>query len=119
MYRLTERRLAAAQEILDRYADWLQDRHGINSAMLEKELRDVWDIGYQELKDIIIDMLNQDGYRLIAAYYMQHQSATGPVSEFQPHLARLYGTRMYDPFDEEGKQSAFWEAALGGTEAAV
>ena len=119
MYRLTERRLAAAREILDRYADWLQERRRIDPGMLEKELREIWGIGYQTLKDIIIDMLNQDRYRLIAAYYMQHQNAPGPVSEFQPHLARLYGTRMYDPFDKEGKQKAFWEAALGEAEAVV
>lgn len=119
MYRLTDRRLAAAREILDRYADWLNERHHIDPGMLEKELRETWDIGYQSLKDIIADMLNHERYRLVAAYYMQHQNATGPVSEFQPHLARLYGTRMYDPFDPEGKRKAFWEAAFGETGAAV
>jgi hypothetical protein len=113
MYKLTDRRLAAARDILDKYAGQLETRRPIESGLLEKELREVWDIGYQEQKNIIIDLLKNDRYRLIDAYYMQHQNAPGPVSEFQPHLAGLYGTRMYDPFDKEGKQKQFWDAAFG------
>ncbi|HUE69845.1 MAG TPA: hypothetical protein VMP01_03060 [Pirellulaceae bacterium] len=114
MYKLTERRLEAARDILEKYREQLHRSGSISAMSLEKELRDCWGgMGYQTLKGIIIDMLNNERYRLVAAYYMQHQNAPGPVSEFKPHLARLYGTPTYDPFDKQGTRKAFWEAALG------
>jgi hypothetical protein len=116
VYKLTKRRLDAAEPILEKYRSHLHKSRHMQSMVLERELRDCWGIGYQELKDIIIDLAKTDRYRLVAAYYMQHQNAPGPVSEFQKPLADLYGTPHYDPFDKDGKQKAFWENAFAHAE---
>lgn len=115
-YKLTERRLEAVRPILEKYRKLLHKSHHIDPGMLERELRDCWGIGYQALKGIIIDLAKMGRYRLVAAYYMQHQNVPGPVAEFKKPLAQLYGTRGYDHFDKEGKRKTFWENAFGRTE---
>ena len=90
MYRLTERRLGRAKAVLEEYRERLRSVGRVNGGSLETKLRQVWRIGYQELKDIVIDMLKQPKYRDLALYYMEHVYATGPPSEFKPYLRR-YG----------------------------
>ena len=67
-------------------------------------------IGFQALKDVLADLFKDVQFRFVAAYYMQHQNASGPVSEFKPMLAELYGLPMYDSPDCLEKKEAFWKA---------
>ena len=46
-----------------------------------------------------------------AAWYMEH-SNTGVVSEFQKHLATLYGIPTYSSEEREEKQKQFWQSAF-------
>jgi len=116
VYKLTELRLEAATEILDRYRAQLHKSHHMESRSLERELRDCWGVGYQALKWIMMDLLKTDRYRLVAAYYMQHQNPPGPVQEFKRSLAELYGKQRYDLSDKDGKQKAFWDKAFADAE---
>lgn len=107
MYKLTENRLRAAHAILEKYRDALYETQGIRCMDFEHELRDCWGVGYQSLKDIIIDLSKLDRYEHLAAYYMQFQNPTGVVSEFQGRLAEIYGSRHATDAD------AYWERAIG------
>jgi hypothetical protein len=110
MYRLTERRFARAKPILDKYRERLHTAGDISAGELERELRDCWGVGYQALKGIIEDLAKRNHYRYLAAYYMEHSSAPGVVSEFKPVLAKMYGIRSYGHSpDRESKREAFWQ----------
>ena len=81
MYKLTQIRFDKAKEILDRYnADFLK-RRDLRDGELERELRDIWDMGYQELKDIMIQLSERPEYRLMALRYME-SGCPGVVCEF-------------------------------------
>lgn len=113
MYRLTVRRKVQASEILNRYSAALNSTHHIDSMALERELRAKWDLGYQVLKDVMIDMLQfHPEYALLAAYYMEHINPTGVVSEFQRHLAQLYGVKWYYDDERESRRDSYWERAF-------
>ena len=114
MYRLTERRKVKAREVLDRYTRQLHDSRAIVAGQFEHELRQLWRLGYQTLKDIMIDILsNHPEYAHLAAYYMEHSNAPGVVSEFQEPLATLYGlTSWYYDDDTETKRTAYWNDAF-------
>lgn len=114
MYRLTEPRKAKAREVLDHYTRQLHDRHAMAEMQLEHELRHIWGLGYQTLKDIMIDIAaNHSEYAHLAAYYMEHSNALGVVSEFQEPLAKLYGlTSWYDDDQKEAKRAAYWNDAF-------
>jgi hypothetical protein len=114
MYRLTQRRKEKALDILDRYTKCLHDTRSMDAAWLERELRDVWGLGYQTLKGIMIDMLaNHHEYAHLAAYYMEHSNGPGVVSEFQVPLARLYGiTSWYHDDSKEQKRQEYWKTAF-------
>jgi hypothetical protein len=74
-------------------------------------------VGYQELKQIIIDLSKRDHYRYLAAHYMENSNATGVVTEFQGELAAMYGIRSYyHAPDREEKQKAFWQTMNQGDE---
>ena len=109
MYRLTERRLAKAEPILQEYRAKLHTEGAINAHGFEMELRQCWGIGYQELKSIIEDLSKIDDYVFLAAYYMEHSSAPGVVMEFKRSLARLYGIDHFDASDRKAKREAFWQ----------
>ncbi len=114
MYRLTERRKVKAREVLDKYTRELHDTRGITAGQLEHELRQLWVLGYQNLKDIMIDILsNHSEYAHLAAYYMEHSNTPGVVSEFHQPLAQLYGlTSWYYDDQKETKRAAYWEDAF-------
>lgn len=80
----------------------------IDCQRMERELRECWGIGYQELKDVILDMSKRTEYERIAAYYMQHQNALGPVSEFKFRLGQLYGVRHYSSKGAKEGCEAYW-----------
>lgn len=59
MYRLTDRRHNVAQETLQRYRHLLHENGFLDCHEFETELRELWQIGYQEVKDIFEDMLQR------------------------------------------------------------
>lgn len=113
MCRLTDHRKAKVREVFDRYTRELHDTGAIENFRLEFELRQLWDIGYQSLKGIMIDILtNHSEYEHIAAYYMERSGSAGVVSEFKTPLAKLYGLSWYHDEEREAKRAAYWENAL-------
>lgn len=113
MYRLTDRRHSQARDALERYRHELHDNRYINCDRLEEELRELWHIGYQELKDIFEDMLRRfPQYEHLAAYYMENVNPTGVVSEFQDPLAKLYGIDWYYAANREAKRDEYWARAF-------
>jgi hypothetical protein len=112
MARLTERRFERAKDVLDRYRDNFLKTHNLSSHLLEADLRPIWNLGYQELKPIFIELSKKDGYELLAARYMEGQSP-GAVSEFKPRLAEMYGMAVYDSPERENKTKEFWKRAFG------
>jgi hypothetical protein len=113
MYKLTERRLAKAVDILNAAAADLANKKHINTSTLEMQLRDCWDLGYQELKDIFCQMLKMDEYQNLAAFYMQFSNTTGVVSEFQMPLCDFYGIDQV-PRDISFQQ--FWKLLTARSE---
>jgi hypothetical protein len=110
MYRLTERRFAKAKPILDKYRKQVHDAGRGAASGLERELRECWDIGYQELKDIIIDLSKRPHYRYLAASYME-SGYPSVVSEFHRVLADMYGIKSFHHSAErESKREEFWSA---------
>jgi hypothetical protein len=113
MYRLTERRKSQAREVLDRYTRMLHGAREFEPLQLERELCDLWGVGYRSLKGIMIDMVsNHPEYAHLAAYYMEHSNAPGVVSEFQATLASLYGLTWYHDAAREAKRAEYWERAF-------
>lgn len=109
MYKLTERRLEAARDILEQFRGWLYERGSFDAGYLEGQLRKCWDIGYQSLKDIMIDMFeHHPRYKYVAAWYMQHSNAPGVVSEFQKSLASLYHLRYFHTSERDDFGKGFW-----------
>jgi hypothetical protein len=60
----------------------------------------------------MIQLLKQDQYRLVAAFYMEQSSSPGVISAFKRHLAKLYGIPSFHSNDREQKRREFWERAL-------
>lgn len=116
MYKLTERRLTKARSILDEANADLKRSHHINTSSFEMELRDCWELGYQELKDIFCQMLKMEEFQNLAAFYMQFSNATGVVSEFQRPLCDFYGVDQV-PRDISFQQ--FWKLVAARSENAV
>ncbi|RLB92252.1 MAG: hypothetical protein DRH26_06655 [Deltaproteobacteria bacterium] len=114
MKKLTKRRKDTAKDILERYTIYLHDNKSIPVKPFELELQNVWDMGYQSIKDIMIDIVkNHREYTHLAAYYMEHSSTVGVVSEFQRPLAALYGlTSWYHDDTKEIKRQQYWENAF-------
>lgn len=115
MYRLTPRRFEKAKPILKKYRELLHrlgpTKAGFDlAANLEVELRACWNIGYQELKNIIIELSKRDYYRYLAAHYMDHPVGPGVVCEFQSPLAELYGMKSYNPDPDCEERKAFWQS---------
>ena len=108
MYKLTAMREEKATDILSKHRQAMAEHGRIITHQFEQELRECWNIGYQELKDIVIELFKRPEYQRMAAYYMQHQNTPGPVSEFKPHLAKLYGVEYYDSPETKAKRKAYW-----------
>ena len=109
MASLTDRRFEKAKPILDKYRAQLHATGRISTREFEMELRRCWNLGYQELKDIIIHLSKRDHYRYLAAYYMEDGSGVGVVMEFQPVLAAMYDIDRYDQPERETARKTFWE----------
>jgi hypothetical protein len=101
-----------AGPILEHYRTRLVVERKFDAAEFEKDLRSLWQIGYQELKPRIIEIGKDDRYREVAAYYMERINAPVVVSEFKPFLAELYGLASYDVPEREGKKAEFWSGVF-------
>ncbi|QDV62187.1 restriction endonuclease [Crateriforma conspicua] len=114
MYRLTEKRKREAQTVFDKYTRDLHDHRWINTTRLEAELRSIWDLGYQEIKDVMIDMAeHHTELTHLSAFFMEHNNPMGVVSEFQETLARLYGLSGWNTdSNQESARKAYWERAF-------
>jgi hypothetical protein len=109
MYKLTEKRLSIAEPILTKYGSVLTSKRSFDAGSFEQELRKALDLGYSEFKDIMCDVFDKHPrYRRVTAYYMQHSNAPGPVSEYKPLLAKLYGLEGYDAPERKEKQQKYW-----------
>lgn len=108
MARLTDRRFHSAKLILDRHNKRLLETRFLDAGGFERELRELWGMGYQELKWVMIDLCKKPEYTLLAARYMESGSP-GVVCEFQPTLASLYGVDYYHAADREQRQKEFWD----------
>jgi hypothetical protein len=107
MYKLTERRLAKAKPILETYRKQLHTSGFMAASNLESELRKCWNVGYQALKGIMIDLSKLPRYRYVAARYME-SGCPGVVTEFQRTLSELYGMDSLLSRDKKAKKEAFW-----------
>jgi hypothetical protein len=113
MANLTQRRFEKAKPLLDKYREQLHSTGHTSAEDLEHELRECWGVGYQELKQIIIDLSKRDHYRYLAACYMENSNAPCVIEEFKAVLAAMYGIKSYDHApDREEKQRAFWQTML-------
>jgi hypothetical protein len=112
MHRLTPRRFAAAQPLLDQYRAELFARWAFNVGRLEQALREIWHVREAELGQIIRDLVNDDRYREVATYYMEHRNTAGVAPEFEQPLAEVYGAESWYAPDLEQKRTAFWERAF-------
>jgi len=110
MIKLTERRIQQAREILDRYRDELWERRSFNLKELERELLQVWELGYRELKHLIVDLATWNDYELIAVKFME-AGAPGVDSEFRTPLAKIYGIAGYNSPQRKQKQADYWKRA--------
>jgi hypothetical protein len=60
-------------------------------------------------------MARHGRFQEVAAYYMEHSNAPGPVREFKTALAAIYGVKSYDYApDLELKRDQFWHRAFAG-----
>jgi hypothetical protein len=76
------------------------------------ELKELWKLGYQDLKPIMIELAKKPEYTALAARYMEGGSP-GVVAEFKGPPAKLYGISHYHSDDREEKKKAFWTRIFG------
>ena len=113
MASLTAKRFEKAKPIFDKYKAKLLDTEDVDIPAFEMELKAVFDMGYQELKQIIIDLSKRPEYEMLAVKYME-EGTPGVVSEFKQHLATFYGMDYYDSSiaERETKQKEYWAKAF-------
>lgn len=114
MNELTPDRKEIAKDILARYTIALHNNRRISVTPFELELRQVWNMGYSEIKDVMIDIIkNHSEYTHLSAYYMENSNPVGVVAEFQQPLTELYGlSSWYYDADKESKRNEFWNNAF-------
>jgi hypothetical protein len=118
MYKLTDRRFDATKRIFEKYRQELFANHEFDAHTFERELRGVLDTGYQELKDVMMEIVRKtrldlprktDRYRELAVYYMEHINGPGVVSEFQQPLADVFGVTYFHAPDVAQKRDGYWK----------
>jgi hypothetical protein len=112
MATLTEARFDKTKAILDRYNERLLQTGKLDFHAFEADLKDIWKLGYQGLKQIIIDLSKREEYVPLAARYME-EGMPGVAAEFKIPLAKLYGISHYHSEEQEEKRKAFWKRVLG------
>lgn len=117
MYRLTEKRLASAEPILEKYRAQLFASRSFDAQAFERELRDLWQTGHQEMKSVAQQLAKSERYREVGVYYMEHSNAgTGVASEFKGPLASVYGLKAFDVPERVEMQAKFWASVFGRAE---
>jgi hypothetical protein len=112
MYKLTDRRLDTAELILEEARASLIERGSINPYSFEHQLREIWNIGYQEIKDVMNDIVKRHPrFKFVAIYYMENSNPGGVVSEFKKTLASEYGLPSYDRNAIASLRERYWESA--------
>ncbi|MEK6259231.1 MAG: hypothetical protein AABP62_11500 [Planctomycetota bacterium] len=120
MFTLTERRFTKLLPMLESYSSQLHSHKQFDTGSFEREVRELLDTGYREVKDIARGLLKRSEFRLVGLYYMQNESWSEPNSDFWGDLAKAYGVRSYDNSPERPeKQREFWERELGAATAKV
>lgn len=109
MYKLTKRREAKALPILERAYESLVSHGGFDVGILERDLRDCWNIGYHELYDILEDAFKDERWRYVAVYYMERIMPM-LTSELRLALEKAYGISKRGPCQEwDSYRDAFWK----------
>lgn len=108
MFKLTDRRMERVRPILDKYRRELRERRTFDGSMFEHEMRDALDTGYQEMKDVAIQLARHPLYRGVAIRYME--SGFAPCSEFTLELPKLYGTACYRDGGYEACRAIVWRS---------
>jgi len=86
-WHFTECRKKKAIPILDDALSMLHKNGGsCLPPSFEKDIRECWHLGYQELKGIMIDMMDDSKYQPVAVKYMTKGAV---VSEFQRPLKKF------------------------------
>ncbi len=109
MFTLTERRMEKISPILEAYSAFLAERNAFDCMSLERELRQSLDTGYGEIKQIMCQLIKRADFALVAAFYMQHVNAPGPISEFKAPLAEFYGVGRYDSPECDEARNQYWK----------
>ena len=105
--------LRIAAPILEKYRAQLFSHRRFDTHSFEHDLRECWGAGYRTMKDYVVAMSGHGRFQEVAAYYMEHSAAPGVVTEFQPHLAVLYGVKYYHTPDIEWLRDQYWRRAFG------
>jgi hypothetical protein len=112
MYKVTERRLAKAEPILEEFRTILHSKGKINAREFEMKLRECWNVGYGEMKSLAEDLSTIERYRFLAVYYMEYSNGSRDVvaSEFKEVLAKIYKIDYYHHPELSVKRDAFWDS---------
>jgi hypothetical protein len=117
MLRLTDKRLASATPILEKYRAELFANRSFNAQVFERELRELWQTGCQEMKSAALQLAKRERYREASVYYMEHSNpGTGVAAEFKLPLAEVYGLKTFDIPERAEMQEKFWASVFEGAE---
>lgn len=113
-YKLTEKRLKKAESILDAAFSLLIKNKAKEflPRSFELDLCECWNVGYKELKFIMLDMLSHEKYKYLAVRYMEHTDGTGVKVEFQRHLADIHGVSEYNRLTYDKDRELFWNGFI-------
>ena len=113
MASLTAKRFEKAKPVFDKYKAKLLAKHELDFPGFKMELKAVLNMGYQELKSMIMDLSKKPEYELLAVSYME-EGTPGVASEFKITLAEFYGMDYYDTSisEREAKKKAYWAKAF-------
>jgi hypothetical protein len=109
MSELTPEQFEQAKDIIEKYRDCLFRTKWMNAHSFEREIRELWQLGYQDIKELIEELSHHGRCEQVAVYYMEHSNGGRVVSEFQGRLAEIYGIDWYYADDRPAKQAAYWE----------
>ncbi len=110
MYRVTPRRMKKALPILERHRAELHKSGRMDARGFEMELRECWDVGYQEMKSLAEDLSKNERYRFVAAFYMENSNGSRDMvaSVLKDVLEKLYGFDWHVSRDYEAARDKFW-----------
>ena len=105
----TIRRQKLANDILEHYRKRLYDGDRFDQRMLELELKECWDTGYQFLKQVAHEMLLSSRFRYLSIYFME-DGFPCIVSEHKRYLQEVYGgVQKYGSEKNPSFRHKFWE----------